>query len=92
MSKISKQARADALATLREAIADVGRAADLRALEYLMRAADDLITDAWPMLIDDEEMIELRGDLVATRRGRLNLLAPQATQADKTDPNGRNRK
>ncbi|MCT9824844.1 hypothetical protein [Pseudomonas veronii] len=72
MSKISKQARADALAALREAIADVGRAADLRALEYLVRVADDLITDAWPELIDDEDMIELRADLVANRRGRLN--------------------
>ncbi|MNG16682.1 hypothetical protein D3C84_1006190 [compost metagenome] len=72
MSKISKQVRADALAALREAIAYVGRAADLRALEYLVRVADDLITDAWPELIDDEDMIELRADLVANRRGRLN--------------------
>jgi hypothetical protein len=75
MSKISKQARADALADVREAIADVGRAADLRALEYLVRAADDLITDAWPALIDDEDMTELRADLAVTRRGRMNHLA-----------------
>lgn len=56
MRKPSKQAHSGALATIREAIAIAGAAPDLRALEGLVRIADDMIEDACPALIDEEDM------------------------------------
>lgn len=73
----SMQTRDDALAAIRKAIADVGQAVDLPALEYQVRVADDLITDCWSAtLVDGEEMPDLQLELVVARRSRLKQLNP----------------
>jgi hypothetical protein len=79
MSKVSKQAANDAMCTIREAISVVGLAHDLRALEGLVRIADDLIGDSCPALIDEEDMVNLRVELVFVRRGRLKQMSQDST-------------
>lgn len=79
MSKVSKRACRDALVCIRESIAEVGAAPDLRALEGLIRIADDMIEDACPALIDEEDMVDLRLELVLARRARLKQLSPDST-------------
>ncbi|MBC2693214.1 MULTISPECIES: hypothetical protein [Pseudomonas] len=70
------QTRDDALAAIHKATADVGQAIDLRVLEHQVRVADDLITDCCSAaLVDDEDMPDLRLELVIARRTRMKQLS-----------------
>ena len=67
----------NAIGVIRKAISDVGQAVDLRVLEQLVRVADDLITDYWSSgRIDDEDLPDLKLELVVARRARLKKLSP----------------
>ncbi|WP_426811679.1 hypothetical protein ABOC32_29035 (plasmid) [Pseudomonas sp. WOUb67] len=68
----------DALEAIREAIADVTQAVDLRSLEQLERYADDLIIDSWSAeLVADEDLPDLKLELAVAKHSRLKQLNPQ---------------